>query len=156
MDWSIGLLHILPRVCSGAGLVIHPFYSIFTQDDFTFPRKYLEIPLPVFQAWRRIFSHSLLPNVIPGWTSSVFTGGNSFLCEVGHSKPLSHFTSKIRKNQGYTYRPLFLDIHRTVRRCWPNQGIPQHRPHLSWSGTCDGDCQPLPGILLQCCGEFNN
>ena len=154
MDWSIGLLHILPGVCSGAGLVIHPIYSIFTQDDFTFPRKYLEIPLPVFQAWRRIFSHSLLPNVIPGWTAGVFTGGNSFVKWA----ILNHYRTSLPRLERIkaTYLPLFLDIHRTVRRCWPNQGIPQHRPHLSWSGTCDGDCQPLPGILLQCCGEFNN
>ena len=70
---------------------------------------------------------------------------------------LNHYRTSLPRLERIkaTYRPLFLDIHRTVRRCWPNQGIPQHRPHLSWSGAGDGDCQPLPCILLQCCGELN-
>ena len=40
-------------------------------------RKYLEISLSVLQARWRFIPHSLLPNVIPCWTASVFTRGNS-------------------------------------------------------------------------------
>ena len=36
----------------------------------------MEISLPVFQTWRRVIPPSLLPNVIPCWTASVFTRGN--------------------------------------------------------------------------------
>ena len=39
-------------------------------------RQYLEVPIFVFQARRRFFSHSLFPNVIPCWTASVFIGGH--------------------------------------------------------------------------------
>ena len=52
--------------------------------------------------------------------------------------------------------PLFSDLPGPVRRSGARQGVPSHRPPVPGPGSSNGHCQPLPILLLQCCGKLYN
>ena len=62
----------------GLGTIIKFYftYNIFQQHIYKLCRQYLEVPLSVFQAWRRIISYSLFSDVVSSWSPSVSVGGN--------------------------------------------------------------------------------